>query len=42
MYYSTVIFEKVGFSNLQSAWLACCCAAMQGLGIACVVGFAIW
>lgn len=39
MYYSTVIFEKVGFSNLQSAWLACCCAAMQGLGIACVVGF---
>ena len=33
MYYSTVLFERAGFSALQAAWMAAVAAAMQGLGV---------
>lgn len=33
MYYSTFVFEKMGYSTTIAAWLTCACAATQGAGI---------
>jgi len=33
MYYSTILFLRMGFHETTAAWLTCACAATQGLGV---------